>query len=354
MSPRRPFFTIFWNVVALLLVVVTTTRAQTPPPTTSPSGKTVYVLAIGNSFSNNATVYLKAMASEGGHRWVFGHAMIGGASLERHMTGVRAFEADPADVAGRPYKIMIDGKLQNVSLKHLLTMQPWEYVTIQQASFLSYKPETFEPAASQLVAYVRQYAPQAKLLIHETWAYRADHGSFKDGFDQQQMYRRLHDNYQWLADYHRAAGIIPVGTAFQNVREDPRWQPQRREVDLSQYQHPKLPPEDIELTVGYTWNTRVTPFRIQPDRGHASAIGKYLGACVWYEFFFGDVRGNTFRPRGVSEEHVALMQDIAHKTVAEGLRPKAADVPVRPLPLPTTQPLPPLSPTTAPAAPDAN
>lgn len=328
----------FARIAIVLLLCAVSVNAQTPG--TQPAGKTVRVLSIGNSFSANANAYLRQMVEAGGHKWVFGHAMIGGSSFAVHMKGVKAFEANPEDPAGKPYKVTVDGKPKPISLRQLLESQPWEYVTIQQASFLSYKPETFEPYAGQLIAYVRRHAPQAKLLIHETWAYRADHTSFKDGFDQQQMYRRLHDNYRWLADYYGAVGVIPVGSAFQNVREDARWKPSILPVDLSMFKHPALPPDDPDLNVGYSWNTRVTPYKIQLDRGHASAIGRYLGGCVWYEFFFGDVRENTYRPKGISGENAALMREIAHKTVAEGLVPKAASVAIKAIAPPSTQPLP--------------
>ena len=49
--------------------------AQTP--------KTVKLLAIGNSFSGDATAYLRDLVQAGGHTLVFGHASIGGCPLDR-------------------------------------------------------------------------------------------------------------------------------------------------------------------------------------------------------------------------------------------------------------------------------
>lgn len=337
------------RLLAAAAVAMVVSQAGAEVPLSLPPVDSVRVLAIGNSFSRDATAFLPALAEAAGRHWTFGHAMIGGAPLSVHMKGVAAFEANPNDPAGKPYKITVDGTSRKVSLRELLESQPWYYVTIQQASILSYRPETFEPYADQLVAYIHRYAPQAKLLIHETWAYRTDHPVFKNGFDQPQMYHRLHDDYRWLARYENAAGLIPTGTAFQNVREDARWQPSILPVDPSTYVYPAYPPQDHDLNVNYTWDLVAGVQKLVPDRKHSTVIGRYLGACVWYEFFFGDVRGNAFRPSTMSDADAALIREIAHKTVADHLRPRAADAPLSPLP--TTRPATPPVQAAAPAAP---
>lgn len=327
-------------LIAMVLMLPLVARAQVAPMHDRP----VRILAIGNSFSRNATFLLPKMIAAGGKDWVFKHADISGSTFERHMKSVAAYETDPASPAGRPYKIAgADDKVSQMSLKELLTLQPWDYVTVQQASIKSFDETSFEPSGLQLVAYVQKYAPQAKLIVHETWAYRPDALEFSSigGLDQEQMYTRLHRNYADFAKKINAAGVIPTGTAFQNVREDSRWKPSvDTKVDLSPYKNNALPPEDHDLNTGWTWAREGGPWRIVPDRHHATMIGKYLAACVWYEFFIGDVRGNSYRPPNLSEEDALLMQDIAHKTVVDRLIPKAASVPVRPLtyPKPATRP----------------
>jgi hypothetical protein len=54
---------------------------------------------------------------------------------------------------------------------------------------------------------------------------------------------------------------------------------------------------------------------------HCTTAGKYLAALVWYETLFGDVHGNVFVPKDLSPEDAAVLRDVAHKTVREGLRP---------------------------------
>ncbi|MGC4032755.1 MAG: DUF4886 domain-containing protein [Tepidisphaeraceae bacterium] len=300
--------------LCVLIVLLYAARpASAEMPATRPAGKTVRVLAIGNSFSGNALKYLPQLAEAGGHRLVAVNAYIGGASFERHMKAVAAFEADPNDKAGRPYKITgDDGKPKMVSLRELLQSQPWEFVTLQQSSPLSYKPESYQPCADQLVAYVHQFAPQAKLLLHQTWAYRVDHDLFKHGdFTQQQMYQRITAGYQSLATHIGAAGVIPAGTAIQNMREDPRW------IESIEYTDPKTlkKPDQIShsLNADYYWGTLPGGRSgFVTDRFHLSPAGCLIAGAVWYEFFFhDDVRQNAFVPKDVPADEAVWFKEIA-------------------------------------------
>lgn len=65
--------------------------------------KSVKLLAVGNSFSNNALRYFKEIVTAAGHEAIVGHAMIGGCDFDRHVRHAEAFEKDPADPQGRPY-----------------------------------------------------------------------------------------------------------------------------------------------------------------------------------------------------------------------------------------------------------
>src|SRR4051812_50156779 len=53
-------------------------------PATRPA-KHVKLLAVGNSFSGNATHYLKDIVAASGNQITFGHASIGGGALPRHL-----------------------------------------------------------------------------------------------------------------------------------------------------------------------------------------------------------------------------------------------------------------------------
>lgn len=297
-------------------------RAQETKPAAEPK-KTVYLLSVGNSFSGNASSFIRQMAEADGNRMIFTNAYIGGCPLDKHINLARKFEENPEDPAGNPYPIKdAEGKEIRVSLKYLLTKEKWQFITIQQSSINSFKEETYRPHAQDLVDYIHKYAPQARILVHETWAYRADDSIFKDGFTDAVMYQKLHANYKAIASEVGATGILPVGTAFMNALQDPKWQfAMPKDFSVKAVAYPEKPKQEHSLHTGYLWDGKKNPPVLNYDGHHANTAGCYLGGAVWYEYFFGDVRGNSFVPKGMEKQDVEFLQTIAHKTVAEGLEP---------------------------------
>ena len=58
------------------------------------------------------------------------------------------------------------------------------------------------------------------------------------------------------------------------------------------------------------------------DGHHANAAGKYLGACVFYEFLFGEnVERNSIVPKDLAADDAWYLQQTAHRAV-ESLRMK--------------------------------
>src|SRR3954447_16561669 len=115
---------------AMLLAAVLTFVPRLPgggaladPPTPGKS-KTVRLLTVGNSFSQNATRYLGDLAKAKGHTLIHRPLAIGGASMEVHCEKARLHEKDPRDPRG------LYGKK---SLREELTSEAWDFVTIQQA-----------------------------------------------------------------------------------------------------------------------------------------------------------------------------------------------------------------------------
>ena len=282
--------------------------------------KTLKVLAVGNSFSANALHYFSDVVGASGNRVIAMNAMIGGCDFERHMRHADAFEANPSDPEGRPYA-------GNQSLKDLLTAQKWDYVTIQQVSHKSFKPETFHPHADRLIAYIRKYAPQAEIVIHETWAYRDDHPFWgQKNFDADVMYKGLRAAYDGLSK-DTGFRLIPCGDAMEAARRDPAWGKFVPDAafDPKTAVYPALPTnEKRSLHNGYSWSkdAKTGNFELGKDAFHANAQGEYLLGCVWFEFFFSQSAvGNTCVPKGVTPDDAAILQRIAHRVVAEKQRP---------------------------------
>jgi hypothetical protein len=126
--------------------------------------KTVRRLTVGNSFSANATHFLGNLAKAGGNTLQMHEANIGGGTMAQHWEKVEQHEHDPNDPRG----------LYNTkrSLRQELLAEPWDFVTIQQASIHSHDVSSYRPYAKQLFDFIKQNAPKAEVLLHETWPYR--------------------------------------------------------------------------------------------------------------------------------------------------------------------------------------
>ncbi|MFA6293199.1 MAG: DUF4886 domain-containing protein [Victivallales bacterium] len=284
----------------------------------------IKILAIGNSFSGNASRYLNDIVKSSGNcELVFGHAMIGGCPLEKHWNLACKNDANPEDPEGKPYSY----KGKKVGLREMLTAEKWQYVTIQQYSLISFKVESYRPYAKNLYDYIRKYAPDAEVVIHQTWAYRSDDNAlFKGDFNAVKMYQQLTEAYYTIAK-ELGCRVIPVGTAFQLAYESPEWEFKTdASFDYKDPKHPDLPNQLHSLHSGYSWKTTGETRKLGIDTHHANSAGEYLGGCVWFEFFFKeDVRKIKFKPQKMTEEDAAFLRNIAHKIVSEGAKPKAAE-----------------------------
>lgn len=276
--------------------------------------KTLRVFVVGNSFSNNATKYLPQIVTEGGHELILGKAHAGGCSLERHWKATAAWLANPADPKA---KIYTDKK----SLHDNMDGRVWDVITIQQYSLHSTDPATYQPFADKLVAHLKQAQPGAEIVIHQTWAYRADADKFgqvapkKNAFTQREMWERSRANY-WELARHLGVRVMPVGDAFWRVDSDPAWGYKAdKSFDAKKAGHPALPDQKNSLHVGYRWSAEK---KLGKDANHANAAGEYLGALVWYAMLFGESPEKVkFVPPGVDPEFAAHLRKVAAATVRD-------------------------------------
>ncbi len=286
------------------------------------TAKTVRLLTVGNSFSRNATRFLPDLAAAGGHTLIHRPIVVGGASLQLHAEKAQQHERDAQAAAG----LYANGR----SLPQELTAEPWDFVTIQQASIKSHDLGTYRPYAGQLGELVRKYAPGAKLLVHETWAYRCDDPRFavaspKPGepATQEAMYQGLANAYRTIAA-ELGAQRIPVGDAFDQADHDPQWgyRPDAK-FEFGTAQPPALPDQTHSLHVGWRWTQpQDGPPKLSMDGHHANTAGEYLGACVFYEVLFGEsVVGNGYVPPGLDPAYARFLQETAHGAVTHELRP---------------------------------
>jgi hypothetical protein len=282
--------------LAFVFLVSPIVRAADPTP--APRA-TVKLLTVGNSFADNSTHFLPELSKAGGKNLILFRANLGGHSLQQHVSYIEAFEANPDDPKGSPYQAKVDPvtkqKSGGVSLRTALQKEPWDVVTIQQVSHQAPKYETYQPYAGTLIAYIHKYAPQAQILVQETWAYPEDCPRYSDPKfpylqNPETMYQGLKAAYSQLSA-DTGLSLIPVGDAFHAVLTGPH--PIRM--------HGKTADGKGDI--------------------HANANGEFRGAAMFYEMIFRDsVLSNPYIPQGVTPEDAKMLREVAHETVAKAAK----------------------------------
>ena len=311
------------NAKSLLIAMVLSSVVCAADPADSPSAapvaaRPVRILAIGNSFSLSLCRFFPTAAAAEGFPVEFCNLYIGGCPLDRHVENIRKAAEDPefdpyevrwfhADRPASPIKF-------KSNIPQMLATQAWDFVTIQQASPKSWKPETYRPAADELIAEIHRLAPQAEIIVHQTWAYNArdarlNPGEKSWGFDQAGMSARVEDAYSKLAD---AFGFrtIPCGAAVRLRRSalaeaGRAFDPASLDL-LAPGEKPDLRGDPVG---SFRWENNDAAARAEgstptlgADTIHLNALGQYLQAVTWLAFFSGrDPRTFSFAPVDVRE-----------------------------------------------------
>ncbi len=217
-------------------------------------GKTLKVLAVGNSFSNDTTAFLYDIATaEGVTDVVIGRLYISGCTVAMHLENAQA------NAPAYEYSKNTSGSwksIQSATLEYALQDESWDIITVQQGSSPSGIVETYS-GLSDLVRYIndKKSNPNARLVWHMTWAYQV--GSTNTAFskynnDQMTMYAAICNAVQEAVLPTKAFhSVIPAGTAIQNAR------------------------------------TSSIGDNLTRDTYHLNDLGKIIGAYTWYASFVG-------------------------------------------------------------------
>lgn len=241
------------------------------------------LLSIGNSFSQDAQRWLHQIAAANGFELETTNLMIGGCSLETHWRHITDGEA--------AYYLEHNGEdaQRMVTLEEGLLLEEWDAVTVQQVSGHSGRPQTFFPYLEELVAFVREKCPKAKLYFHQTWAYEidSDHGDFHYyNHDQQEMHRRISDCAA-MASRIIDAPILPSGPVVQYLRDNaPEFDYKNGALSLNR--------DGFHLSWDY---------------------GRYAAAATWFKVLSG--KAPTVCPFGEQYEHLAEVIHAAVDAVVE-------------------------------------
>ena len=243
----------------------------------------IKILAIGNSFSEDAAAYLHAIAETEGINTKIVNLYIGGCSLARHCDNIQG------DVAAYDYQIngVPTGTL--VSIRQTLLEDDWDIVTMQQVSHESGLFETYFPYLAELSAYVHKLRPLAKQVFHRTWAYEIDsnHPGFANyDCDQEKMANAIETASTEAANRIHVP-IIPCGDVIRRLRKTPEFDYANGGLSLCR------------------------------DGFHLDLIyGRYAAAAVWYELLLGgDITKNSFTPNEANTDKKMLIQKIVHEVV---------------------------------------
>lgn len=178
-----------------------------------------HILAIGNSFSRDATAYLANVCENLGISVHVVNLYIGGCSLEQHWSNI---EKDAVAYQYQENGVVTD---RYVSISEILKIKPWDYIVTQQSSHDSGWLDTYEPFAGLIFDYLKKEVPGAKICMQQTWAYEinSDHGCFiRYNRNQEEMYNRSRANYHAIADKY-GVQLIPCGDVIQNIRKHPEF-----------------------------------------------------------------------------------------------------------------------------------
>ena len=236
------------------------------------------ILAIGNSFSDNATRKLHEVLTALGEKDVYiGNLYIGGCSIDTHVKN--AEESLPL----YDYRVN-DGNgwvtTPNYKSIDALTSEKWDFISMQQASHDSGIAETYA-RLPELIDFVRKNEKgKAKLFWHMTWAYQgnATHPCFpRYRCSQAKMYEGIINAVKTkVLPEKEISFVVPAGTAVQNAR------------------------------------TSYIGDNLTADGFHLSEYGEYIAALSWAIALTGNgVKGITYVPDGVDEKMKAVAIESA-------------------------------------------
>ena len=297
------------TLAAAALVAVAGCRT---PEEKSVEDETVKVLMIGNSFSISCLTYLPKVAADCGVKLDLCSLFIGGCPLERHVKNARKELAEDTKGEKGAYlygRVKRNGPLRtvkNVRLTDALKAAKWDIVTIQQASPDSWRAESYEPWGSELIEVVRRFAPQARIVVQETWSYTPfDKRLKKWKITADEMYAKLSAAYRSFASRH-GLEVIPMGAAVQAWRRELPVAYTDRSFggDVTGGRNQK-PEDQFKRNPDLTWSPN-------SDVYHLNDKGEYFQALVWASCLLkADVDAFKDRPDGVTEKEDKLMHKIA-------------------------------------------
>ncbi|MBQ7373497.1 MAG: DUF4886 domain-containing protein [Clostridia bacterium] len=184
--------------------------------------KTLKVLMIGNSFSEDTVPHMDGMAKAYGlEDFVIATLMIGGCPLSLHYqnskNGSKTYDFFYYDSKNGEWRID-----RQKSLEEGIGYTDWDYITLQQVSPLSGNESTYNHEIDELLDFFKEKATNknVKFVWNMTWAYQYGHPALElYENDQKSMYKSIITTVQRKIETNcKINAVSPAGTSIQNAR----------------------------------------------------------------------------------------------------------------------------------------
>jgi len=231
--------------------------------------KSIKILTLGNSYSNDAYEWLYPILKSAGYTdVVLGHALNGGCNINNHWSNV---DEDTENDYGAVYGESVNGarapeiKSEAMTLRdiyiHAIQKHEWDYVVIQHGPNHVEKRETYSHLRD-LLDFIKAHlkSDRTKFLYHMIWKYNDN----VNGGSTAQFYDEILDITRNLVLCEpEFVGVIPSVTMRQNM--------------MSSY---------------------LTDKDISRDYGHMSlGLGRYALGLLWYAYITGgSIEDVKYRP----------------------------------------------------------
>ena len=186
-----------------------------------PATKSLKILALGNSFTDDSTWHLWNICKDAGiNKVIVANLYVGNCTLDQHWSYISSNQ-NPYT-----YRKTVSGTRINserYSFSRALKDEDWDFIVLHQTSGSAGQSPTFLKLNS-IIKYIEENKtnPDAKILWHMPWAYQGDstHSEFpKYNSDQMTMYRAIVSRVnEIILPKEEIYDIIPSGTAIQNLR----------------------------------------------------------------------------------------------------------------------------------------
>lgn len=240
---------------------------ETPEYDTDVASGGKKVLTIGNSFSENVSAYATEIAAAQGYDLLFGYLKYPSSTIEQHIRNAeRNSQVYKFEYTGSMGRVTVkDGVSSFASIKDALTFTDWDIIVLQEGSTSSVDFNNYLNIG-KLVEYVRSFAPDAEIMLHETWSW----GIWGD-LDDADTANDHEKCYGIIANYILAseilcegATVIHSGMAIESARHYYNDHYKFNETDNGNYQH-------------------------------LNELGKYIAGATYVATIFDcDIKQNTF------------------------------------------------------------